>query len=89
MSQISKTIEMVESRIVQLEGAVGQSLANHNALLGQVVEAKSFLDSLRKMADELAPDNVVTAGIDVVDNVVDAIAPQDVNISSTDKKKAY
>lgn len=79
---------MIESRIVQLEGAVGQSLANHNALLGQVAEAKSFLDAVRKMADELAPDNLITSGVDVVDNVVDAIIPEVAPTSSTDKKKA-
>lgn len=37
------TKEQLQHRVALLEGAVQQSLANHNALLGQLSEAKHWL----------------------------------------------
>lgn len=42
-------------RIKALEDAIAQSIANHNALLGRVGEAKFMLESMDKqISDDLA-----------------------------------
>ncbi len=74
MSEINVLIENLKSRAGQIEQAVSQSLANHNALLGQASEVKYLLDMATKLADEIAPGSPITAAINVVDEIVDAMA---------------
>lgn len=47
--------QQIEARIKELEAAINQSVANHNALIGQLNEAKYILemqDKLESVSDE-------------------------------------
>ena len=41
-------LEQIQNRIKELEAAINQSLANHNALIGQLNEAKYIHEMLVK-----------------------------------------
>ena len=71
MSDINTLIENLKTRATQIEQAIAQSLANHNALLGQANEAKHMLDMATKLADTVAPMSPVTEVINVIDGVID------------------
>ena len=44
-------IATLEQRIKDLAGSLEQSVANHNALVGRIEEAKHILDGLKKVAE--------------------------------------
>jgi hypothetical protein len=64
----------VETRVKEIESAISQSLANHNALLGALSEAKNMLHMMSELADAVAPDSVVADVIDAVEQIVDAVS---------------
>ncbi len=72
MSEINTLIDNLKSRSAQIEQAIAQSLANHNALLGQSSEVKNMLDMATKLADTLVPSSTTTAVLDVVDAIIDS-----------------
>lgn len=75
-------IAKIEARIKELESTINQSLANHNALLGMLSEAKSTLGALSADASEAvkvasavlpAGSEALTVAEDIAD-VVEAVA---------------
>ena len=73
MSELATLIENLKSRSAQIEQAIAQSLANHNALLGQSSEVKFLLDMATKVVDVAMPTSPITAGINVIDEIVDSM----------------
>ena len=63
----------IEARVQEIENAIAQSLANHNALLGALSEAKNMLHMMAEVANVVAPESPVTAVIDTVEHVIDAV----------------
>ncbi len=61
----------IESRVQEIENAIAQSLANHNALLGALSEAKNMLHMMSEVVDLVAPDSSVAAVIDAVEAVIE------------------
>ncbi len=45
-------IEQLESRIKEIESAIQQSAANHNALLGRLLEAQYALENINAIQAE-------------------------------------
>lgn len=68
---MSLTIEMVESRIKEIEQAIAQSLANHNALLGGLSATQDILRAMKEGCEALIPDSSVTKAVEVVSECVD------------------
>ena len=60
---------IIISRIAQLKEAVDQSAANHNGLVGRLLEAQELLASL---AQPIAA--VVEECVDAVEDAIDAVA---------------
>lgn len=83
---MSNFIADLKARVQQLEAAVAQSLANHNALLGSLSEIRYVLSMATDVADVLDP-NLGTAlkTAQTVVNEVDSVltpAPAVVDSSS-------
>lgn len=64
---MSLDITAIEKRIQEIEGAIAQSLANHNALLGALSEAKYVLNMMSELANAVAPDSSFAKVIDAID----------------------
>lgn len=56
------SLKAFEERVTELENAIAQSLANHNALLGRLAEAQHLLSVATTVVEDVAP-------------VVEAVAP--------------
>lgn len=65
--------QAVVSRIEEIAKAIEQSLAQHNALVGRLNEAKYILEQMEKFEQDVASRNVLGAVGDVI-NVVEEIA---------------
>ena len=48
-------MQELEARIKELAQAIEQSMANHNALIGRIEEAKFILSELEKVAEVVQP----------------------------------
>ncbi len=86
MSVFSSLISDLKDRVTQIEQALTQSIANHNALLGQHAEAKNMLDMATKAAEDILPENPVTKVLETADKVVDEIyslMPGDVSLDQS------
>lgn len=73
MSDLSYLIENIKNRAAQIDQAIAQSLANHNALLGQAAEIKNMLDMATGLLDKVAPESTITECVDMADKIVDAV----------------
>jgi hypothetical protein len=74
---MSLTLQDVESRIKDLEQSISRSLANHNALLGMLEEAKFFLRSMTKVEDIIAPPppghtNILDEANNIIESFTDS-----------------
>lgn len=69
------TMATIEARVKEIESAIAQSLANHNALLGALSEAKNVLHIITEVADVVVPGSAEVAVLSNVENVIDAIDP--------------
>ena len=70
---MSLTIETVEARIKEIEQAIAQSLANHNALLGGLSATQDILHMMKAGLDVVMPGTPVDTVVDTMSKVVDAI----------------
>jgi predicted nucleic acid-binding Zn-ribbon protein len=61
LQEINMTVEDLEQRIKDMTKALEQSMANHNALVGRIEEAKTILESLQKAA------NVVEEVVNIIE----------------------
>ena len=73
MLPMALNMSAVEARIQEIENAISQSLANHNALLGALSEAKNMLHMMSDIVDAVAPGSVVADVMDAVEHVIDAV----------------
>jgi len=71
MSELSTLIAELKVKASEAEQAIAQSLANHNFLAGHSAAIKSLLDMATSIAATVAPGNLVTEGLQVVDGIVD------------------
>ena len=85
MSQLSIMIENLKNKVQQVEQAIVQSIANHNALLGQGQALKHMLDVAVGLAEDVVPSNPVVEGLEVVDKIVDEVSDNVTNIVPTDE----
>lgn len=65
------TPESISERIKQLENAISQSLANHNALVGALQEAKSFLTIASDVVNVIAPNSIEATILNEVESIIE------------------
>jgi septal ring factor EnvC (AmiA/AmiB activator) len=66
VKQIEQAISASLDQYKQLEADLAQRLANHNALLGALEEAKSFLGIATQVANTVAPASPIIDTLDAV-----------------------
>lgn len=67
-------IEQIKERISELEKGIQNLVTNHTMWSAQLAEAKHMLDLAMKASEAVAPESCVSAVLEVVDNVVNAIS---------------
>lgn len=77
VKQIEQAVAGSLGQYKKLEQDLAQALANHNAALGALEEAKNFLGVAVKVANAVAPANPVTDALDAVDTVAEALIPDE------------
>ena len=63
----------LEARVATIEKAIADSIANHNQILTRLDEAKYILGLVTTAANTVAANSPVTATLDSVNTVVDAV----------------
>lgn len=67
---MSDLAQKIQERIQQLEAAITQSLANHNALLGALSEVKHVLTLVSEVSEAIAPASPISAAIATASTIV-------------------
>ncbi len=65
-------LDKIKARIIEIEDAMKNLVAQHATLSGHLTEAKYFLDMATKAAEEIAPGSPETTVLEAVDKVADA-----------------
>ncbi len=68
--------QTVVARIEEIGKAIEQSLAQHNALVGRLNEAKYILEQMEKFEQDVASRNVSGAVDDVIDAGVELVSDE-------------
>ncbi len=68
-------VASIETRVQEIENAIAQSLANHNALLGALSEAKNMLHMITEVVDAVVPNSPEAAILNTIEHVIDAVDP--------------